>query len=153
LPLALHPLNPSFTAEHAWSEDVNVDTYLFDVDTTSWAAGAALVGRTTINGARLANYAITDIQFFWEADDGSRTDLETVFTTAGGIEFYPVASLTAGSYGFAVTGYTPAADTGGIYVGTLNLAPVPEPASYTMLAVGIGLLALTARRKIDNKLG
>ncbi|GGY19596.1 PEP-CTERM sorting domain-containing protein [Massilia dura] len=145
--------NASFTAEHAWSDDVNIDTYLFDVDTTSWASGTAVVGRTTINGARLANYAITDIQFFWEADDGNRTDLETVFTTDGGIEFYPVEALSAGSYGFTVTGNTLTANTGGIYTGTLNLAPVPEPTIYAMLAVGIGLLAFTARRKTDNKLG
>lgn len=145
--------NASFRAEHDWSNAINIDTYLFDVDTASWASGTAVVGRTTINGARLANYAITDIQFFWEASDGSRTDLETYFTTTGGIEFYPVSALTEGSYGFTVTGNTPAANMGGIYAGTLNLAPVPEPTIYTMLIVGVSLLAFTARRKIDNKLG
>ena len=145
--------NANFSAAHAWSAADNIDTYLFDVDTTSWAAGTAVVGRTTINGARVANYAITDIQFFWQGDDGTRTDLDTVFTTDGGIEFYPVAALTAGSYGFTVTGNTLTANTGGIYAGTLNLAPVPEPTAYAMLGVGIGLLAFTARRKTDNKLG
>lgn len=145
--------NASFTGEHAWTAGTSTDTYLFDVDLTSWASGSAVVGRTVIDGARLANYAITDIQFFREADDGSRTDLDTFFTTAGGIEFYPVAALTAGSYGFTVTGSTPVASTGGIYAGTLNLAPVPEPTAYTMLVVGIGLLAFTARRKTDDKLG
>jgi hypothetical protein len=144
--------NTSFTGEHAWSNDIRVDTYLFDVDTASWASGTAVVGRTTIDGARLANYAITDIQFFREAGDGSRTDLETYFTTTGGIEFYPVVALTEGSYGFTVTGSTPAANIGGNYTGTLNLAPVPEPTIYTMLVVGVSLLAFTARRKIDNKL-
>lgn len=145
--------NGSFTADHAWSAGTRTDTYLFEVGTTSWASGSAVVGRTAIDGARLANYAITDIQFFREAGDGSRTGLDTFFTTGGGIEFYPVAALTAGSYGFTVTGSTPLAGTGGIYTGTLNLAPVPEPTAYTMLAVGIGLLAFTARRKTDDRLG
>ena len=145
--------NASFKAEHAWSTDISIDTYLFDVDMTSWASGTAVVGRTTIDGTRLANYAITDIQFFREAGDGTRTDLDTFFTTSGGIEFYPVAALTEGSYGFTVTGNTPAAHTGGIYTGTLNLVPVPEPTIYAMLVVGVGLLAFTARHKTDNRLG
>ncbi|MBB3221762.1 FxDxF family PEP-CTERM protein [Pseudoduganella umbonata] len=145
--------NATFSALHDWSAASNIDTYLFEVDTTSWASGTAVVGRTAINGARQANYAITDIQFFWEADDGTRTDLDTVFTTDGGIEFYPVDSLNAGAYGFTVTGNTLATNLGGAYAGTLNLAPVPEPTTYAMLGIGIGLLAFTARRKIDNKLG
>jgi PEP-CTERM motif len=145
--------NADFSAAHAWSGADNIDTYLFDVDTTSWASGTAVVGRTVINGSRVSNYAITDIQFFWQGDDGTRTNLDTVFTTDGGIEFYPIDALMAGSYGFTVTGNTLAANTGGIYAGTLNLAPVPEPTTYAMLGVGIGLLAFTARRKTDNKLG
>ncbi|WP_338759237.1 FxDxF family PEP-CTERM protein [Massilia sp. METH4] len=145
--------NADFSGAHAWSEEANLDTYLFDVDTTSWASGTAVVGRTAIDGVRMDAYAITGIQFFWQAEDGTRTNLETVFTTEGGIEFYPVEALVAGSYGFTVTGNTPLASTGGIYSGTLNLAPVPEPSTFAMLGVGIGLLALTARRKTDNKLG
>lgn len=145
--------NADFSALHTWSAASNIDTYLFEVDTTSWASGTAVVGRTAINGARQANYAITDIQFFWQADDGTRTDLDTAFTTDGGIEFYPVASLDAGMYGFTVTGNTLVANMGGAYAGTLNLAPVPEPTTFAMLGVGIGLLAFSARRKTDDKLG
>ena len=145
--------NADFAALHAWSDTTNIDTYLFDLDLASMASGTAVVGRTVINGARQANYAITDIQFFWQAEDGSRMDLDTVFTSEGGIEFYPVDTLASGSYGFTVTGNTLAMNTGGAYAGTLNLAPVPEPTTYTMLAVGVGLLALTARRKTEDKLG
>ncbi|GGY42650.1 FxDxF family PEP-CTERM protein [Pseudoduganella albidiflava] len=145
--------NADFSALHTWSAASNIDTYLFEVDTTSWASGTAVVGRTAINGVRQANYAITGIQFFWQADDGTRTDLDTVFTTDGGIEFYPVESLDAGMYGFTVTGNTLVANMGGAYAGTLNLAPVPEPTTFAMLGVGIGLLAFSARRKTDDKLG
>jgi hypothetical protein len=145
--------NADFAAAHAWSTATNTDTFLFDVDTTSWASGTAVVGRTVIDGARQANYAITGIVFFREAADGSRTDLATTFATDGGIEFHPVAALQAGAYGFTVTGNTLAAGTGGIYSGTLNLLPVPEPTIFAMLGVGIGLLALRSWRTTDDKLG
>ncbi|WEF35185.1 FxDxF family PEP-CTERM protein [Pseudoduganella chitinolytica] len=131
------------------------DTFLFSVDpaTQAWISGTAVVGKTYIDGARLANYGITDITFFADVG-GVRTNLETSFTTDGGIEFYPVEGLSAGNYGFTVSGNVLNGAAGGSYAGTLNVAaPVPEPATYAMLGVGIGLLAFTARRKTNNKLG
>lgn len=129
------------------------DTYLFSIDPSqAWVTGTAVVGKTYIDGARLANYGITDITFFSDVG-GVRTNLETTFNTDGGIEFYPVEGLSTGSYGFTISGSTVNNATGGSYAGNLNMAPVPEPATYAMLGVGIGLLAFTARRKSNNKLG
>jgi hypothetical protein len=131
------------------------DTFLFSVDpaTQAWISGTAVVGKTYIDGARLANYGITDITFFSEVG-GVRTNLETAFTSDGHIEFYPVEGLSAGNYGFTIAGNTINGATGGSYAGNLNVtSPVPEPATYAMLGVGIGLLAFTARRKTNNKLG
>jgi hypothetical protein len=141
--------NAIFGALHA-TGGMYDDVYLFDIDETSYASGTAVVGKTWIDGTRLANYGITDVQFFWQDDMGVRTDLDTVFSAGGSIDFYPSAALASGTYGFMVTGST---TNGGSYAGTLNIAAVPEPATYAMLGIGIGLLAFTARRKTNNKLG
>jgi len=146
--------NAIFGALHASPGDF-VDTYLFSVDTNaSYASGTAVVGKTWIDSARLANYGITDIQFFKVNADSTHSNLGTNFSTSSGIEFYPLDALMSGNYGFTVTGSTAIANLGGSYAGNLNLAaPVPEPATYAMLLVGVGLLGFTARRKSNDKLG
>ena len=146
--------NTTFGSLHATPGDF-IDTYLFSVDTNaSYASGTAVVGKTWIDSARLANYGITDITFFKVNADTSHTDLGTSFSTSAGIEFYPLDALMSGNYGFTVTGSTAIAGMGGSYAGNLNLAaPVPEPATYAMLLVGVGLLGFTARRKSNDKLG
>ncbi len=130
------------------------DTFLFAVDTNTqaWLSGTAVVGKTFINGARNANYAISNITFFSEVN-GVRTNLDTDFSSNGAVEFFPVDSLMTGTYGFTVSGST--VGNNGSYAGNLNVvtAPVPEPSTYAMLGLGLGLLAFTARRKSNNKLG
>ncbi len=139
--------NTTFGATHATAGNYE-DVYLFAVDATSWVWGNAIVG---IDRNALSNYGITDITFFSEAN-GTRTDLTTSFSSNGSILFSADEALTSGTYGFVVTGGTLTQGNGG-YAGNLSLAPVPEPATYAMLGVGIGLLAFTARRKQNNKLG
>lgn len=53
----------------------------------------------------------------------------------------------AAGYGFAAPNQATATS------GFLATAPVPEPASYGMLAAGLGMLAFTARRQSSQKLG
>jgi len=143
--------NAIFGLTHATAGSYE-DTFLFAVDTNTqaWLSGTAAVGKTFLNGARIANYAISNITFFSEVN-GVRTNLDTDFSSAGGIEFFPVDSLVSGTYGFTVAGSTAA---GGSYAGNLNLvSAVPEPSTYAMLGLGLGLLAFTARRKSNSKLG
>lgn len=148
--------NATFSALHA-TPGSYIDEYLFEIDTESmgWPTGTAVVGKTRVDSNRLANYGITNIEFFRINSDSTRTMLTTDYSNAGSIEFFPTETLMGGNYGFLVTGNTTLAGTGGSYAGNLNLvtAPVPEPATYAMLGVGIGLLAFTARRKNNNKLG
>ncbi|UGQ48114.1 FxDxF family PEP-CTERM protein [Massilia endophytica] len=149
--------NAVFGMTHATPGDNFEDEYLFSVDAASmgWASGTAVVGKTFIDSARLSNYAITEISFFRVEADSSHTMLSTTFSNGDAIEFYPNDALMSGNYGFMVTGNTAIPDMGGAYAGTLNLqvVAVPEPATYAMLGIGVGLLAFTARRKSNNKLG
>jgi len=146
--------NAIFGALHASPGDY-IDTYLFSVDTdASYASGNIVVGKTWIDAARLANYGITGIEFFRVEADTSHTALGTTFDTSSGIEFFPIDAMMTGNYGFTVTGSTSIPGMGGSYAGNLNLAaPIPEPATYAMLLIGVGLLGLTARRKSNDKLG
>jgi hypothetical protein len=145
--------NASFQLQHV-DPGAYVDSYVFSVtDALVSATGAAIAGRTKIDGSRLRNYAISDITFFSERG-GVRTNLATSFEDNGIYWFYPIAELTEGNYGFTVTGYTLLSGKAGAYAGTLTImAAVPEPATYAMLGLGLGILALTSRRKANNKLG
>lgn len=133
-----------------------MDDFLFTVDPglLGYPSGTAVVGKTWIDGSRLANYGINSINFFRVEADSSYTMLPTTFTS-GMIEFYPVSALISGKYGFRVTGSTLLTDMGGAYAGNLNLTtePVPEPATYLMLLIGVGLLAFTSKAREDDKLG
>lgn len=133
------------------------DEFLFSVaaESEGWASGTAIAGKTLVGASRLFNYGITGIGFFQVNADSTRTLLGTGFSGGGMADFFPASKLTAGNYGFTVQGQTTLNGLGGSYAGNLNLvtAPVPEPASYGMLAAGLGMLAFTARRKKNEKLG
>lgn len=130
------------------------DEYLFDIQSGTLAnpAGTYTGGNSYIKGHLFANAEIENISWFKINDDLSRTALSGVF---GGGTFGVDAALVAGHYGFDVTGHTLIANKGGNYSGTLSVevTPVPEPGTYAMLAVGLGLLGFTARRKTNQKLG
>lgn len=141
--------NAYFGATHAM-EGSYEDVFLFTIDEQSWAVGNAIAGFDT---NWLSNYNITNVQFFWQNGD-TRENLDTTFNPQSGfVGFRADDGLDAGTYGFIVTGSTAIAGTGGSFAGNLHVSPVPEPATYAMLGVGVGLLAFSARRKTNNKLG
>lgn len=55
--------------------------------------------------------------------------------------------LTAGAHTITVNG---SAVGGGSYSGTLNVAPVPEPATWAMMIAGIGIVGFAMRRRADR---
>lgn len=62
-----------------------------------------------------------------------------------GLDF-SVAALTAGSYHLDVSG-TVTGLVGGMYGGAINVTPVPEAKTYSMMLVGLGLMGFIARRR------
>lgn len=129
------------------------DTFLFSVDTASWFSGNAIVGITAPGGQIAPNFDITSISFFSEVN-GVRTDLAANVTDAGNyFQFGVPTLLQAGNYGFTVNGTLASGFAAGSYSGNVAVVAVPEPSTYAMLGLGLGLLAFTARRKSSAKLG
>ncbi|GGY87880.1 FxDxF family PEP-CTERM protein [Pseudoduganella plicata] len=128
------------------------DTFLFSVDTASWLSGSAIVGYTAPGGQLKPNFDITGVTFFSEVN-GVRTDLAANVVGDDSLMFGVPTLLQAGTYGFTVTGSLANGLAAGSYAGNLAVAPVPEPSTYAMLGLGLGLLAFTARRKSGAKLG
>ena len=139
--------NVTFGMRHAVGS--YVDDFLFSIspDMVAHASGTSVVGATWTMPEPQDNYAISKIEFFVVNPDSSHTAFTTIFNPAT-LRFRADGLLTAGNYGFEVTGSTTLA-TGGSYAGNLNVVtmPVPEPSAYLMLAVGAGVLGLARRRK------
>lgn len=125
------------------------DEFVFTIDGEDplIASGTAIVGATGSGAVRPPNYTFTSFSFFRTNVDSSRTYLTTTAELGDGGLFYPLASLAPGNYGILISGATTLPGTGGSYGATLNLAPVPEPATYGMLLAGAGVLAFIGRRR------
>ena len=125
------------------------DEFVFTIDgeDTLSVTGTAIVGATGTGAVRPDNYSFGSFDFFRTNADSSRTLLATTAALGRGGLFYPSLSLAPGNYGILISGSTTLANTGGSYAATLNLAPVPEPATYGMLLAGAAVLAFVGRRK------
>lgn len=133
-----------------------IDDFLFTIEPESigHASGSAVNGWLQWAAPPGENYSIQNIQFFMVNPDSSHTAVATTFSPAT-LRFWATGPLVAGNYGFEVSGMTAMPDTGGSYAGNLNVmtTPVPEPAAYLMMIIGVGLLGFAGRSNEDNKLG
>jgi len=154
--VTLAPFDPSGNVTFGMTHFAGsyVDDFLFSISSAmlGHASGTAAVGTAWALPDPVDNYAISDIKFFMVNPDSSHTDIATTFNPAT-LRFHANGPLAAGIYGIEVTGMTTLPATGGSYAGNLNVmtTPVPEPATYLMLAVGVGLLGLTRRDKAQDK--
>lgn len=124
------------------------DEFVFSVDGEDhhYASGSLVPGYSFFDNTLSANYEITGVQIFSQNSDSSRTYLPTHFPWADSpLVFNPVNRLTPGNYGFIITGRTTNPGAGGSFAGNFNITPVPEPATYGMLLVGMALVGVAAR--------
>ena len=55
-----------------------------------------------------------------------------------------------GAYTLNVAGHKTSSDLAGSYAGNVVISPVPEPKTYAMMLLGLGLMGFSARRRMDN---
>ena len=127
-------------------------TFTIAPSTNEWVTVSAALGQTYTGSTHTANFNISDLTFYQINGNNSHTTLPSTSNNSAGLLYYPTAALAPGLYGFTVAGNT-VGGKGGSYSGTLSLTPVPEPAGYALLTVGLGILGLTARRQRNDKLG
>ncbi len=131
------------------------DDFLFSVPSLSSGNpfGTVTVSKTRVGlSGKVPTIIGTNASFFQVESNGSHTALTTEYD---GEDFYMNSLLPTGQYGFNFSGKIKDDKVGGTYSGTLtlNVSPVPEPETYALLLAGLGLLAFTARRKENNKVG
>jgi hypothetical protein len=114
------------------------DTITFSPTAGEWLVDSSLI---TI-GFNLA----TNIDFSYAAINGHAMSLSGagVYEYAYMVQEPIMGPLVLTVYGTAASGGLTASAS---YAGTINIAPVPEPATYGMLMGGLGILAWLARSK------
>lgn len=144
--------NGVFGRAHAAGSYMDDYTFTIAPSTNEWVTVSAALGQTYTGSTHTANFNISDLTFYQINGNNSHTTLPSTSNNSAGLLYYPTAALAPGLYGFTVAGNT-VGGKGGSYSGTLSLTPVPEPAGYALLTVGLGILGLTARRQRNDKLG
>ncbi|NGZ88400.1 FxDxF family PEP-CTERM protein [Duganella aceris] len=135
-PINLTPVTTtSYSADFTGSAAVNT----FDLDLTNFATATDFFAQISANFTGVSGYNVTGVTLdgaaFTPVVNNSRADYWT----------FDLTSLTSTVHHLVVTG-TP---MGGAFVGSLdlNVTAVPEPETYGMMLVGLGLVGAIARRR------
>ncbi|MCB5183812.1 FxDxF family PEP-CTERM protein [Methylobacillus gramineus] len=131
------------------------DTWTFTLTDATDIGGTASSTYLTIGSLLFSGVDLTSVTLASSA--GIQTDL--TYNFPGGSSTtntwkFSVANLAAGSYTLTVAGVAGLAtitDAQASYGGNLTFtAAVPEPETYGMLALGLGLVGFAARRRQNN---
>lgn len=121
------------------------DTYNFTVPSFTSVDAALLSLSSTVKNSTIAGVKFTSFDLYYgssllaSGDVGSFSGL-----SLGGLSF--AGSQSAGLYSLKVDGkFT--GTSGGSYSGNVNVSPVPEPESWSMLALGLAGVGFLARRR------
>ena len=125
------------------AQQVTAGAFTHTFNFTLSDAGVATGSLVTV--ALTAVGAAGDIDFSSATLDGSAFAFgPNGFAESG---FLSLTNLAAGAHTITVIG---SAVGGGTYTGTLNVAPVPEPATWAMMIAGIGVVGFAMRRRADR---
>lgn len=120
------------------------DTFSFTVPGSTPVTASVISG---FDSNSMFQVAFTGFELF---DSAGGPALVTGFTAGGFFATLPSFSITTGTtYDLVVTGNLLGAAPGS-YAGNISISPVPEPETYAMLLVGLGLVGFAARRKKHN---
>lgn len=133
--------NYSTLSPVTWTVDIEADYYLVPYGTEFSTA--------TISSGQFSPLFTLDHAYSLDVPFGS-----FYLGIATGGDFDPLKRDTFGwvqlnnsSNGLVMIGNAMAYGTAGIYVGTSNTVPVPEPETYAMMLAGLGLVGAAARRQ------
>lgn len=118
-----------------------VDTYNFTLTGTSFLTfGSITTSEVPATGM--------DLDFTSVALTGPSGPYNYVFSAAGSAETYRLdpVSLTPGSYSLVMSGLQEGTAPGS-YGGQLNIVPIPEPETYTLMLAGVGALGFIFKRR------
>lgn len=114
-------------------------------ETFSFTLGEASLLTSTLNllgSFSAASYGLSSVGL--DGLLGTADDVELARWSFNGTPALNALSLNAGQYYYSVTATTSAQTA---YALSSTAAPVPEPATWSALAAGLGLLALCHRRR------